>query len=89
MVMRGVAATFDAMLTIRNARTHSTIVQDDNSGGGVSGKDAFITLTECRAGNDPIEIVTATTTAQSGDYTFALQITGGVSTFLIGNGAER
>jgi len=46
-------------------------------------------LPECRAGSDPIEILASSTDGATGDYTLTVQITGGVSTFLIGPGASR
>jgi hypothetical protein len=47
-------------------------------------------LTECRSGTDPIEIfATSASGGASGDYALVVQITGGVSTFLIGPGTTR
>jgi hypothetical protein len=90
MAMRGTSTGFDAFISIRNARTHAIVAEDDNAAGGVGGKDAGVMLTQCRDGSDPIEILaTVAGTGVVGDYTLALQITGGVSTFLIGPGTRR
>lgn len=88
LTMRGVTTGFDALITVRNARTHAVIAENDNGAAGTS--DAFVMLTECRAGTDPIEILATTPLANSsGNYSLTVQITGGVSLFSIGRGADR
>jgi hypothetical protein len=87
-LLRG-SATVDALLLVRNARTKELVAQDDNSGGGTAGADALLSLGECRSGTDPIEIVASSVTPATGTYALTVQITGGVSLFSVGRGAEQ
>jgi hypothetical protein len=68
-------------------RTHAVIAQNDNA--VATTRDAFVMLPECRAGTDPLEILASSVDGAAGNYALTVQITGGVSTFLIGAGASR
>jgi hypothetical protein len=87
LTLRGVQAAFDAFLSVRNVRTHAVVAQNDNAVANT--RDSFVMLPECRAGTDPIEILASAANGASGDYTLTVQITGGVSTFLIGPGSSK
>jgi hypothetical protein len=80
--MRSSVAGFDAAMTASNSQTNATITQDDNSGGGTSGKDARITLPSCRVGTSPI-LITATVQGAppltTGAYTLTVEVTGGIA----------
>jgi hypothetical protein len=92
LLIQGKDAVFDARLVIRNARSGAVVAQDDDSAGGIAGKDAGVMLVECRDGTDPIDIyatVSGATPGAIGDYSIVVQITGGVSLFSIGPGAAR
>jgi hypothetical protein len=79
--MRGALASFDAFLFV-STEANAIITTDDNSGGGIAGKDARISLPSCRDGSNPIKI-TATTSSTppttTGDYTLQVEITGGIA----------
>jgi len=87
LTLRGAVPAFDALLIVRNIRTHVVLQQNDNA--TATTQDAFVMLTECRAGTDPIEILATSSNGATGDYALTVQITGGVSTFLIGSGGSR
>lgn len=88
ITMRGITPAFDSFLSVRNARTLATIAENDNGAAGTL--DAFVMLTECRAGADPLEILAMRPAAGiPGDYALIVQITGGVSLFSIGPGGAK
>jgi hypothetical protein len=87
VTLRGVSG-LDPFLTLRNARTGQVIAENDNAVPGTM--DAFVMLTECRDGTDPIEITaTRALAGPNGAYSLIMQITGGVSLFSIGPGASK
>jgi hypothetical protein len=86
--MHGLTVGFDSFISVRNAQTQEVVAENDN--GAVGTTDAFVMLTECRAGTDPIAIfATRPAAGLNGSYALTLQITGGVSTFSIGAGADK
>jgi hypothetical protein len=68
----------DSFLFISNGRTGEVVAFDDDSGGGVTGLDARVTLPVCNSGGDVLEVYANTAFAgETGSYSLVVEVDGG------------